>query len=212
LDAAGNAEGRAIMRAADAELAGADRSSVWETRLAALGAYRGTERLLPYLEYLAGQMVTDGHLVPSGTRNAPVPSFALRDRCDLVARVAGPEPARCEQAKADARAMYIDPPSPSELASERIMQTVFGFKDIGTDEDGLRTALAFTSPRMRMVHLLVFVSTARLALQAAETREGPPPRPACAGEGADPAGLRRGRRQKASRASSPKVLGALKLA
>jgi hypothetical protein len=170
LDAGGVPEGQAIMRAADAELAGAERSSVWETRFAALGAYHGTERLMPYLEYLADRMIEDRHLVPSGTRNGIFAIFALRDRCDLIARVDGPEPARCTQAKGDARAMYVDPPSASETASERIMQTVFGFEDISTDEEGLRAALAVTSPRLRIAHLLVFVSDARLALLTADTR------------------------------------------
>ncbi|HZF93937.1 MAG TPA: hypothetical protein VEZ20_03595 [Allosphingosinicella sp.] len=170
LDAGGIAEGQAIMRGADAELAGAERSSVREPRFAALGAYHGTERLMPYLEYLADRMIADRHLVPSGTRNGIFAIFAFRDRCDLIARVDGPEPTRCEEAKKHARAMYIDPPSASEIASARNMQTVFGFEDIGTDEEGLRTALAITPAGMRMTHLLVFVSDARLALQAAETR------------------------------------------
>lgn len=170
LDAAGMPEGRAIMRAAEAELAGADRISVWETRFAALGAYDGTERLMPYLEYLADRMIADGHLAPSSTRSGLFAFFALRDRCDLIARVDGPGPARCEEAKRHARAMYVDPPSPSLLETTRNLQTMLGFQGISTDEDGLRAALAVTSPRLRIAHLLVFVSDARLALRAAETR------------------------------------------
>lgn len=73
LDAGGVAEGQAIMRAAEAELAGAERSSVWETRFAALGAYHGTERLMPYLEYLADRMIEDRHLAAPTAPGAALP-------------------------------------------------------------------------------------------------------------------------------------------
>lgn len=167
LDAAGLPEGAVIMRAADAELAGGDPMIVWQARFSAYGAYHGTARLPAYLEYLAARMVDDGR-VPGSTRNGIFALFALHDRCDLIARVAGPDPARCAEATALARTMYGDPPSATMIESARNMQALVGAAGPRLDEQGLADALSASPPWRRMANLVGFVAAARAAL-------GPPP-------------------------------------
>jgi hypothetical protein len=167
LDAAGVPEGAAIMRVADAELAGGDSMVIWQARFSAYGAYHGTARLPAYLDYLAARMVDDGW-VPSSTRRGIFALFALHDRCDLIARVSGPDPAHCAEAQGLARTMYVDPPSATMIESARNMQALVGAADPRLDEQGLAEALAASPPWRRMANLVGFVAAARAAL-------GPPP-------------------------------------
>lgn len=164
LDAAGKPEGKGIMDAADAQLAAADGLVRWSARFKAIDAYEGAA-LMRYFDNLAGRMAAERHLVPSSTRNGIFALFGFHDRCDLVARVAGPAPEHCERAKADGRAMYVDPPSQTMVESARNAAALLGMEEPRLDETGLADALAAPGREERVTRLLVFVSAARRALQ-----------------------------------------------
>lgn len=170
LDSAGKADGRRIRRDAEAQLmAPGDNETRWDARWDALDAYAETPAFGNYLEYLADRMVAEPRSYSDSKRNGIFAIFAHFDRCDLVERVSKTGPGSCDRPKADSKLVYGEP-SPSLVASTRVMASWLGVEQPTLDEKGLQTALTAPAPWGRVSKLLVFVSYCRWVLDG---RGGP---------------------------------------
>jgi hypothetical protein len=170
LDAAGHAEGKTIMREAEAVLENSPHGHArWETRFNAITAYpEGTPGHRIYLEHLADRIAAEGVSVPSSTRMGIFALYGLYNRCDLIARVVGPDPKACEAAKADGKRMYVDPPSGMMMMeSARNFDMAIGLEEPWLNADAIAEARRDSLGWRRMTKLLVFISACQKRLAEA---------------------------------------------
>ncbi|MES2055343.1 MAG: hypothetical protein V4564_05320 [Pseudomonadota bacterium] len=165
LDAAGRPDAWGIMRAAEAELLQfPDHSALWNDRFDALSAYEPGTTHTRYLEYLADRMLSETQAPTDSMKRGLFALFAFYDRCDLVARVMRKGAHSCDEAQANAEALYRKPSAAGANQLRRIADAIA--EAPRPEEESLTAALGTPDAIVRLLRLTLLVTSCRAALDA----------------------------------------------